>query len=105
MFVLPRGILGTLRLVLDRFRPADAVPDASEGLPAETTLRHDKHELAAELVANGLTVRFGGLTALSNVSLRVKGGEIHALDRSQWCRQVHIRQHHLRILPSQRRPL
>jgi branched-chain amino acid transport system ATP-binding protein/branched-chain amino acid transport system permease protein len=31
------------------------------------------------LVATALTVRFGGLSALSNVSLRVKGGEIHAL--------------------------
>lgn len=79
MFVLPQGILGTLRLVLDRFRPADPIPDASEGLPAETTLRHEKQELAAELVASGLTVRFGGLTALSNASMRVRGGEVHAL--------------------------
>jgi branched-chain amino acid transport system ATP-binding protein/branched-chain amino acid transport system permease protein len=79
MFVLPRGILGTLRLVFDRLRPADPIPDASEGLFAETTLRHEKKMLAAELVANALTVRFGGLSALSNVSLRVKGGEIHAL--------------------------
>jgi branched-chain amino acid transport system ATP-binding protein/branched-chain amino acid transport system permease protein len=79
MFVLPRGILGTLQLVFDRLRPADPIPDASEGLSAETTLRHEKKMLAAELVANALTVRFGGLSALSNVSLRVKGGEIHAL--------------------------
>lgn len=79
MFVLPRGILGTLRLVFDRLRPPDPIPDASDGLPAETTLRHEKQALAAELVANALTVRFGGLTALSDASLRVKGGEIHAL--------------------------
>jgi branched-chain amino acid transport system ATP-binding protein/branched-chain amino acid transport system permease protein len=79
MFVLPRGIIGTLRLVLDRIRPAESVPDASEGVPAETSLRHEKRDLAAELVASGLTVRFGGLTALSNASLRVKGGEVHAL--------------------------
>ncbi len=79
MFVLPRGIIGTLRLVFDRIRPAVSVPDASEGVPAETSLRHEKRNLAAELVASGLTVRFGGLTALSNASLRVKGGEVHAL--------------------------
>jgi branched-chain amino acid transport system ATP-binding protein/branched-chain amino acid transport system permease protein len=78
MFVLPRGVLGTLRLAFDRLRPPDPVPDVAEGLPVETTLRHDK-EITAELVANALTVRFGGLSALSNVSLRVKGGEIHAL--------------------------
>ncbi|SEC69758.1 ABC transporter permease subunit [Bradyrhizobium erythrophlei] len=78
MFVLPRGVLGTLRLAFDRLRPPEPVPDVAEGLPVETTLRHDK-EITAELVANALTVRFGGLSALSNVSLRVKGGEIHAL--------------------------
>lgn len=55
------------------------MPSASEGLAAETTLRHETRELPAELVANGLTVRFGGLTALSHASLRVKGGEVHAL--------------------------
>ncbi len=31
MFVLPRGIIGTLRLVLDRIRPAERAPDLSEG--------------------------------------------------------------------------
>ena len=79
MFALPRGILGTLRLVFDRLRPADPIPDASEGLPAETTLQHEKAMLTAELVAKDLTIRFGGLTALSNASLRVRPGEIHAL--------------------------
>ncbi|MEH2509214.1 ABC-type branched-subunit amino acid transport system ATPase component/ABC-type branched-subunit amino acid transport system permease subunit [Nitrobacteraceae bacterium AZCC 1564] len=79
MFVLPRGIIGTLRLVFDRVRPAERVPDTSEGVPAETSLRHEKRDLAAELIASGLTVRFGGLTALSDASLRVKGGEVHAL--------------------------
>jgi ABC-type branched-subunit amino acid transport system ATPase component/ABC-type branched-subunit amino acid transport system permease subunit len=79
MFALPRGVLGTLRLAFDRLRPADPVPDVAEGLPVETTLRHNKEAWTAELVANALTVRFGGLSALSNVSLRVKGGEIHAL--------------------------
>ena len=79
MFALPRGVLGTLWLAFDRLRPADPVPDVAEGLPVETTLRHQKETLTAELVASDLTVRFGGLSALSNVSLRVKGGEIHAL--------------------------
>ncbi|HEY0219512.1 MAG TPA: branched-chain amino acid ABC transporter ATP-binding protein/permease [Afipia sp.] len=79
MFVLPRGILGSLQVVFDRFRPADPLPRASEGITAETSLRHETRELPAELVANDLTVRFGGLTALSHASLRVKGGEVHAL--------------------------
>lgn len=79
MFALPRGIVGTLAYLFKRFRPSEPVPDASEGLPAEAALRREKTTQSSELVANGLTVRFGGLTALSKASLRVKGGEIHAL--------------------------
>jgi ABC-type branched-subunit amino acid transport system ATPase component/ABC-type branched-subunit amino acid transport system permease subunit len=79
MFALPRGIVGTLAYLFKRFRPAEPVPDASEGLPAEAALRREKTTQSSELVANGLTVRFGGLTALTKASLRVKGGEIHAL--------------------------
>jgi ABC-type branched-subunit amino acid transport system ATPase component/ABC-type branched-subunit amino acid transport system permease subunit len=79
MFALPRGIIGTLKWAFDRLRPADPIPDATEGLPVDTTLRYETKMLAAELVATGLTVRFGGLSALSSASLRVKGGEIHAL--------------------------
>lgn len=79
MFVLPRGILGSLGLIFDRFRPVDPIPSASEGIAAENSLHHESRELPAELVAQDMTVRFGGLTALSNASLRVKGGEVHAL--------------------------
>lgn len=79
MFILPRGILGTLGVLFQRFRPAEPVPDASEGISAETSLHHEAREMPAELVASNLTVRFGGLTALSHASLRVKGGEVHAL--------------------------
>ena len=42
---------------------------------AETSARRD----AQELVADGLTVRFGGLEALSDVSLRVAPGTTHAV--------------------------
>jgi branched-chain amino acid transport system ATP-binding protein/branched-chain amino acid transport system permease protein len=76
---LPRGIAGTLARAFRRLRPAEAVPNAAEGIPVETTLCWEKRMLAAELVATALTVRFGGLSALSSASVRVKGGEIHAL--------------------------
>lgn len=79
MFVLPRGIIGTLAHAFKRFRPVEKAPDPSEGVPAEAALRRNRDTQSSELVANGLTVRFGGLTALSNAFLRVKGGEIHAL--------------------------
>jgi ABC-type branched-subunit amino acid transport system ATPase component/ABC-type branched-subunit amino acid transport system permease subunit len=79
MFALPRGIIGTLMQVMKRLRsPARAV-DVADALPAEQTLRHEKSERVAELVAHEMTVRFGGLVALNKASLRVNGGEVHAL--------------------------
>ncbi|OZA00696.1 MAG: ABC transporter [Rhizobiales bacterium 17-65-6] len=79
MFALPKGILGTLGLLLKRLRPVDRAVSTEGAIPAEVSLRPAEPGLAAELVARGLTVRFGGLTALSEASLRVKGGEVHAL--------------------------
>ncbi|MEZ0059487.1 ABC-type branched-subunit amino acid transport system ATPase component/putative flippase GtrA [Bradyrhizobium elkanii] len=79
MFVMPLGICGTLRSLFHRLRPEDPAPAPSEGISAENGLQHENREFPAELIAIDLTVRFGGLTALSKVSLRVKGGQIHAL--------------------------
>ncbi|MEP9367664.1 branched-chain amino acid ABC transporter ATP-binding protein/permease [Xanthobacter sp. VNH20] len=79
MFALPRGIVGTLWMLVTRFNPQKREADPAEGIPAEQSLRHDVREGEAELVARDLTVRFGGLTALSKASLRVKPGEVHAL--------------------------
>ena len=79
MFVLPRGILGTAGQLLKRFSPDPRPVDPAHAVPAEVSLCRDPRDYTAELVARGLTVRFGGLTALSDASLRVKGGEVHAL--------------------------
>ncbi|MFG1462832.1 branched-chain amino acid ABC transporter ATP-binding protein/permease [Xanthobacter sp. DSM 24535] len=79
MFALPRGIVGTLWSLVTRLKPQKREADPAEGIPAEQTLRRDVREGEAELVARDLTVRFGGLTALSKASLRVKPGEVHAL--------------------------
>ncbi|WP_127092187.1 ABC transporter permease subunit [Aquabacter cavernae] len=79
MFALPKGILGTLAGLVKRFRPTARAVSIVGAVPAEESLRQPDKALAAELVARGLTVRFGGLTALSNASVRVKGGEVHAL--------------------------
>ncbi|MFG1290133.1 branched-chain amino acid ABC transporter ATP-binding protein/permease [Xanthobacter versatilis] len=79
MFVMPRGIMGSLAAGLKRLVPVPRAVAASEGLPAEETLRLDPRAQKSELVARDLTVRFGGLTALAKASLRVKPGEVHAL--------------------------
>ncbi|MFG1398986.1 branched-chain amino acid ABC transporter ATP-binding protein/permease [Roseixanthobacter pseudopolyaromaticivorans] len=79
MFALPRGIVGTAWMLVTRLNPQKREADPAEGIPAEQSLRHDVRAGEAELVARDLTVRFGGLTALSKASLRVKPGEVHAL--------------------------
>ncbi|MEW6123256.1 MAG: branched-chain amino acid ABC transporter ATP-binding protein/permease [Pseudomonadota bacterium] len=79
MFALPKGILGTLDGLVKRWRPGARAVSIVGSVPAEESLRQPEKALAAELVARGLTVRFGGLTALSDASVRVKGGEVHAL--------------------------
>ena len=79
MFALPRGIMGSLGALWSRLRPAPRVIAAADGIDARTTLAREAGEQRAELVARDLTVRFGGLTALSEASLRVKPGEVHAL--------------------------
>ncbi|QIB34153.1 ABC transporter permease subunit [Ancylobacter pratisalsi] len=79
MFVLPRGIMGSLGSLATRLFPAPRTAGAGEGIAAEATLAPHAGEQRAELVARALTVRFGGLTALAEASLRVKPGEVHAL--------------------------
>lgn len=79
MFALPRGIMGSLGALVARLRPRAVAVSASDGIPAEATLNRDLSHMRAELVTRDLTVRFGGLTALSAASVRVKPGEVHAL--------------------------
>ncbi len=79
MFVLPRGVMGTLGLGLKRLRPAARGLDPAEVASAGAGLPAASRATTAELVTQGLTVRFGGLTALSHANVRVKGGEVHAL--------------------------
>jgi branched-chain amino acid transport system permease protein len=79
MFVLPRGILGTLAHLFRRVVKTERGVNPAEGTPAGETLRQGERIQKVELLARDLTVRFGGLAALSRASLRVKPGEVHAL--------------------------
>jgi ABC-type branched-subunit amino acid transport system ATPase component/ABC-type branched-subunit amino acid transport system permease subunit len=79
MFVLPRGIVGTVAHLWEKMRPGPRAVDPAEGAPAGTVVRDLARQGVAELKAEGLTMRFGGLTALSDVSMRVAPGQIHAL--------------------------
>lgn len=76
MFGLPGGILGTLGNVYARLRPGPRGVDPADGTAATAILAG---RAPAALETNGLTVRFGGLTALDAATVRVAPGEIHAL--------------------------
>ena len=81
MFVLPLGVFGTFVEIFRRFRPRARSADITNALPVADAVR-DQNTSAlggAELAARGLTVRFGGLTALNEVQLTVRPAEIHAL--------------------------
>lgn len=80
MFVLPHGIFGTLTSLVTRFfRRASAPPRVTES-EIEQVLKDAKAGGApASFSAEGLTIRFGGLTALNKASMQVAPGEIHAL--------------------------
>lgn len=79
MFVLPLGVFGTLAELVRKFRTQSRSVDASDGAAIKSALGESSHSAGAELIADGLTMRFDGLTALNKVSMRIKPGEIHAL--------------------------
>jgi branched-chain amino acid transport system permease protein len=80
MFVLPHGIFGTLSNLFTRFfgRATTPPPMPVDGI--EKVLMDAKAGQApASFSAEGLTICFGGLTALNKASMHVAAGEIHAL--------------------------
>ena len=76
MFALPGGILGSVGSLYNRLRPGPRGVDPAEGTSAAQIL---EGRTPASLETQGLTVRFGGLTALNAATIRVAPGEIHAL--------------------------
>jgi branched-chain amino acid transport system permease protein len=83
MFVMPQGIVGTCgalwkRLVVKpRGLETQAWPDRSAAPAGILAPRQGLQQSALETQA--LTLRFGGLTAVDKVSLKVEPGTVHAL--------------------------
>ena len=85
MFVMPHGIVGTLRRTLralrrrkSRGRETGAWPNRDVAL-AEILRSPATSTEQVALATEGLTLRFGGLTAVDDVSLEVRSGTVHAL--------------------------
>jgi ABC-type branched-subunit amino acid transport system ATPase component len=70
----------TLEGPAEQLAASDDVRDRYLGVAATKAPARQRGESAADrLVVDGLTVRFGGITALSDVSFSVTPGEMHAL--------------------------
>jgi branched-chain amino acid transport system permease protein len=81
MFVLPLGVFGTCVAAVQRVRPQKRSADENSAVAVEAAIRDATAGATrgAELTATDLTVRFGGLVALNDVTLTVRPAEIHAL--------------------------
>jgi branched-chain amino acid transport system permease protein len=83
LFVLPKGVVGSAAALLARLRPAPKPratgdwPHWGPGLEAVTATREEGGQ--ATLIARGITLRFGGLTAVNGVDMEVQAGTVHAL--------------------------
>ena len=82
MFFLPRGIIGSLADILQRFLPVPATPAqapvTADG-PLKDFLGGARSEGGICLEAENVSLRFGGLSALDNVQTQVATGSIHGL--------------------------
>jgi branched-chain amino acid transport system permease protein len=82
MFVMPAGIVGSLGALVDRLtsktrsRQSGAWP-AAAALPADTAAAAVAGSLVADV--KGYTIVFGGLTAVSEASMRIEAGRVHGL--------------------------
>jgi branched-chain amino acid transport system permease protein len=83
MFVMPQGVVGTCGVLWRRFmvrshpRETQAWPD--RGVALAQILGPGQEPKQTAIATAGLTLRFGGLIAVDNVSLEIKSGTVHAL--------------------------
>jgi branched-chain amino acid transport system permease protein len=83
MFVMPQGIMGTLGFLYARVttkaRPRQTGTWPNRSTPLKSLLDGSKPQGDVALVTEALTLRFGGLTAVDNVRLKMRAGSVHAL--------------------------
>ncbi|MES2713980.1 MAG: branched-chain amino acid ABC transporter ATP-binding protein/permease [Pseudomonadota bacterium] len=83
LFLMPKGIVGSAAALRKRLaskarpRATGAWPNWGPGLEAITAKPDEVGQ--ATLIADRITLRFGGLTAVNGVSMEVRSGSVHAL--------------------------
>jgi len=83
LFVMPKGVVGSISGLLTRWttrsrpRATGTWPNWGPGME-KVTARPDEAGQAT-LIAQGITLRFGGLTAVNGVNMEVRSGSVHAL--------------------------
>ncbi len=83
LFAMPKGIVGSLGELRARLyskaspRATGIWPNWGTGVEAVTARSDDKGQ--STLMAKGVTLRFGGLTAVNAVNMDVQAGTVHAL--------------------------
>ncbi len=82
MFAMPAGIVGSAGAVWQRltsksrYRQSSPWPNA-EAMPASVASKQAGTEAVADI--RGYTIIFGGLTAVSEASMRIEAGKVHGL--------------------------
>jgi branched-chain amino acid transport system permease protein len=83
MFLMPQGIMGTLgelyarATTRTRTRETGVWPNRAAALGEVLAADRPRNDIA--LATDGLTLRFGGLTAVDAVGLIIRAGSVHAL--------------------------
>jgi branched-chain amino acid transport system permease protein len=83
MFVMPQGIVGTIDNIYQRLstrsRGRESGPWPNTAVAIAGILPPPATETDVALATEALTLRFGGLTAVDNVRIKVRVGSVHAL--------------------------
>lgn len=83
MFLMPKGIVGSaeqaLRWISSRSRTRDAKPWPNIAAMPASLGQNASQPQSTVADVEGYTIRFGGLTAVNDVSFAIKSGEVHGL--------------------------